>query len=39
MTLKSNVKFEEKLPCSLENDLRILASFHQSFQKPKKIAL
>ena len=36
MTLKSNVKFEEKFPCGLENDLRILANFHQSIQKPKK---
>ena len=36
MTLKSNVKLEEKLPCGLENDLRISANFHQSIQKPKK---
>ena len=39
MTLKSNVKFEEKLLCSLENDVRILADFDQSIQKPQKFAL
>ena len=39
MKMKSNVKFEEKLPCSLENDMRILANFHQSIQKPQKFAL
>ena len=35
MTLKSNVKLEEKPPCGFENDLRILANFNQSIQKPK----
>ena len=30
MTLKSDAKFEEKLTCGLENDLRNLANFHQS---------
>ena len=30
MTLKSDAKFEEKLTCSLENDMRNLANFHQS---------
>ena len=30
MTLKSDIKFEEKLTCALENDLRHLANFHQS---------
>ena len=39
MTLKSNVKFEEKLPCSLENDMRILGNFHQNIQKPQKFTL
>ena len=39
MTLKSHVKFEEKLPCSLKNDMRILANFHQNIEKSKKIAL
>ena len=32
MTLKSDAKFEEKLTYSLENDMRNLASFHQSTQ-------
>ena len=27
-TLKSHAKFEEKLTCSLENDIRNLANFH-----------
>ena len=39
MTLKSNVKFEEKFTSGLENDQRILANFHQSIHKPKKFAL
>ena len=30
MTLKSEAKFEEKLTCGLENDMRNLADFHQS---------
>ena len=30
MTLKSDVKFEEKLTCGLENDIRYMANFHQS---------
>ena len=33
MTLKSDAKFEGKLTCSLENDIRNLANFHQSTQK------
>ena len=33
MTLKSDAKFEEKLTCGLENDMRNLADFHQSTQK------
>ena len=33
MTLKSDAKFEEKLTCGLENDLRNLADFHQSTWK------
>ena len=28
MTLKSDTKFEEKLTCVLENDMRNLANFH-----------
>ena len=30
MTLKCDVKSEEKLTCGLENDMRNLADFHQS---------
>ena len=30
MTLKSHAKFEEKLTCGLENDMRNLANFNQS---------
>ena len=33
MTLKSDAKFEEKLTCGLENDMKNLANFHQSTQK------
>ena len=33
MTLKSDAKFEKKLTCSLENDMRNLANFHQSTGK------
>ena len=33
MTLKSDAKFEEKLTCGLENDMRNLANLHQSTQK------
>ena len=33
MTLKSDAKFEEKLTCGLENDMRNLANFYQSTQK------
>ena len=33
MTLKSDAKFEKKLTCCLENDMRNLANFHQSTQK------
>ena len=29
MALESDAKFEEKLTCSLENNLRNLANFHQ----------
>ena len=35
MTLKSDAKFEEKLTCGLENDMRSLTHFHQSFGKPQ----
>ena len=30
MTLESDAKFEEKLTCGLENDMRNLANFHQN---------
>ena len=33
MTLESDVKFEKKLTCGLENSMRISASFHQSTWK------
>ena len=33
MTLKSDAKFEEKLTCCLENDMRNFANFHQSTWK------
>ena len=33
MTLKSDVKFEEKLACGLENDMGKMANFHQSTRK------
>ena len=33
MTLKSDAKFEEKLTCGLENDMRNMADFHQEFNK------
>ena len=33
MILKSDAKFEEKLTCHLENDMRNLANFHQSTRK------
>ena len=33
MTLKSNAKFEEKVTCGSENDMRNLANLHQSARK------
>ena len=30
MTLECDAKFEEKLTCGLENDIRILTNFHQT---------
>ena len=30
MTVECDAKFEEKLTCGLENDMRNLANFHQS---------
>ena len=33
MKLKSAAKFEQKLTCGLENDMRNLENFYQSTQK------
>ena len=33
MILKTDAKIEEKLTCDLKNNLRNLATFHQSTQK------
>ena len=33
MTLKSDAKFEGKLSCGLENDMKNLANFYQNTQK------
>ena len=33
MTRVSNAKYEEKLTCGLENDMRNLANFHQVTRK------
>ena len=33
MILRSDAKFEEKLTCGLENDMRNSANFRQSTQK------
>ena len=33
MTLKSDAKFEEKLTCGLENEMKNLVNFCQSTQK------
>ena len=30
MTLKSDAKFEQKLTCDLENDMKNMKNFHQS---------
>ena len=35
MTLKGDAKFEEKLTCRLENDMRNMANVHQSNLKPQ----
>ena len=39
MTLKSDVKFEEKLTCGLENDMRYMANFHHSTWKSQNFFL
>ena len=33
MILESNAKFEEKITCGLENDMRNLVNFHQIARK------
>ena len=33
MTLKSDAKFEEKLTCGLENDIRNFGNLYQTSQK------
>ena len=33
MMLESDAKFEEKVTCGLENDMKNLANFHQSTKK------
>ena len=33
MTLKSHIKFEEKLTCGLENDMKNLENFNQNTWK------
>ena len=35
MTLESDARFEEKLPCGLENDTRNLVNFHRSTRNSK----
>ena len=35
MTVKSDAKFEEKLTCYLENEMRNLTNFHQSTRSVK----
>ena len=37
MTLESDAKFEEKVTCGLENDMRSLANFYQSMFDSLKI--
>ena len=37
MTLESDAKFEEKLTCGMETDMKNLAKFHQSTIESHKI--
>ena len=39
MTLENDAKFEEKLTCGLENDMRNLENFHQSTKKSLRLLL
>ena len=39
MTLKSHVKFEERVACGLENDMPNLQNFYQGIRKSQKFVL
>ena len=39
MTLKSDVKFKEKLTCSFKYDMRNLMNFYPTTQKSKNVTL
>ena len=39
MTLKSDVKFKEKLTCSFKYDMRNLMNFYPTIQKSKNVTL
>ena len=39
MKLESDAKFEEKLTCSLENDMRNLANFTKALKSLKNLGL
>ena len=39
MTLEFDAKFEEKLTCGLENDMRNLVNFHQCTRKSQNWVL
>ena len=39
MTLKSDVKFKEKLICGSKDDIRNLVNFHPTTQKSEKFFL
>ena len=39
MTLKSDVKFEEKLTCGLENDMRYMANLTRALESLKILRL
>ena len=38
MTMKNDAKFEEKLTCGLENDMRNMAHYHQSTWKSQNFS-
>ena len=39
MTLKSDVKFKEKLTCGFKYDIRNFVNFHPATQKPENFTL